>query len=432
MLYTQFGKEKRNCTFSMYFRTTKIQLVYSWQWQALAPPSVLYCRVYLSKNSGVYLHLPELLCSLGVDDYRACYFPYIETGARMEACFHALMAVVEEYIPALEQLGQTGGDQEILAYWQQHPFFEQPTETEAAEEPEKIENAEQAENLQVLSQRIMESVMVARHTLLDAYEAFLLGDWEKSLEKYRKLEKSGLSDYERGLCRFLEDDRNRGFVPMPPECLSAADYKLYAGAKTDWRGCVLLYIPCAAICCSLIGLMSGILSRGTIFFFGVEWWFGLVIGVFPALFGYGVLERQVLALMGGPHRRRRLDYCDMMDSRSGLTKLLKVVFAVAVAGSLWFCIAVPGMSIRFYDTYGVYYTEEGATVQFAYDQMAGIYYTSARYNSFGGRLERPSYVLVLENGEQVDLDACTWKLDKQRQIIETLFPEAEIAEVDSL
>ena len=76
-LYTQTAWDKHMTFFSVYFRASRVELVYSRKWETMAPPSVLFARIYLSKNNPVYLHLPELIGFLGIDDYRACYFPYI-------------------------------------------------------------------------------------------------------------------------------------------------------------------------------------------------------------------------------------------------------------------------------------------------------------------------------------------------------------------
>ena len=84
-VHTEFEAGKKACAFSMLLRASRIELVYCWKWEVLAPPSVLFCRVYLNKNVPLFLHLPELICELGEEDFRTCYFPCIESVQRMRA-----------------------------------------------------------------------------------------------------------------------------------------------------------------------------------------------------------------------------------------------------------------------------------------------------------------------------------------------------------
>ena len=46
VLYTEVTENKKDCVFTMYLRAIRVELVYCWKWEALAPPSVLYCRFY--------------------------------------------------------------------------------------------------------------------------------------------------------------------------------------------------------------------------------------------------------------------------------------------------------------------------------------------------------------------------------------------------
>ena len=122
-LYTQTAWDKHMTFFSVYFRASRVELVYSRKWETMAPPSVLFARIYLSKNNPVYLHLPELIGFLGIDDYRACYFPYIENPQRMTDCMEALTEILSDYIPKIEELANTGEDQAILERWANEGFF---------------------------------------------------------------------------------------------------------------------------------------------------------------------------------------------------------------------------------------------------------------------------------------------------------------------
>lgn len=422
LLYTQVETEKKTCIFSMYFRAVKIQFVYTWRWSSLAPSNVLFCRIFPRKADDFFLHLPELLPYLNAKDYRACYFPYIESPSRMEACLKQLMLIVEEYIPTLEQLGTTQKTQDIFDDWLKINYLNDKKEKNLPPDDEKID-------VEFLSyfQRFWESLLVTRYTTDDAYEAFLTGNWETSLQHYDK--KKEKDTYEQGLCDFMRENRPENFQPMPPDCFSLPGYKSATRPKNDWKCIGIFYIPCAVLFCGLLAIMNGMFSHETIYYFGVEWWFGLLLGALPAIFGGLFFQKKILSFLNKKENQDHLAYFDMVNNRPWVYKMCFCAFLAATIGCLTFCIALPSMSMRFYDSYGIYYLEENG--RFDYSQIEDIYYIEARYNVYEDRLERPSYVLILDTGVQVDLDACTSDLEIQENLIEDLFSEFEIILVDS-
>lgn len=420
VFHTEVIHEKNLAAFSALFRVIRVELVYSRKWETVAPPSVLYCRVYLSKNDPVYLHLPELLSYLDTGDYRACYFPCIESAQRMEDCFRALTRIVDDHIPAAQQLASTDRGREVMERWAEGGFSEDP------EGKEESQDGPIDWDTMLWARKLQESFMVSRHTTLDAYEAFLNGDREKAIEKYEKMRKNGLSIYEKGLLEFLRSEAAQDFSPMPPECYAYGAYKKTAkGDKTDLKGLFLLYAGFAVLFCGLLAVINGFLARDTLYFYGIEWWFGGVLAVVPALFGYFAFQKKLRSLLGGGN-----EFLDAAKSSRFAARLAAVAFTVAMAGCIWFCATVPGMSFRMYDDYAVYYSEEETLKQFAYAQVEEIYCISARYNSYGDRVERASCVLILEDGRQVDLD-CNGSVEEQLAVVRQLFPELEILELDS-
>ena len=108
----------------------------------------------------------------------------------------------------------------------------------------------------------------------------------------------------------------------------------------------------------------------------------------------------------------------------------KKLFALILAVSLGFCVAMPLMGGRFYEDHALIYEEGIRPQRVEYDDISEIYYILGRYNDFGDLISRPSYVLVLHNGEAIDLD-CTASMKKQQQLIETIFDNFTVIEVES-
>ena len=425
VLHTEFEESKNTCIFTMLLRNTKIQLVYCWKWENMAPPSVLYCRVYLSKNVPLYLHLPELICALDMQDFRACYYPCIENTQRMQDCFRALMAVVDDYIPKAEALAISGQGDEIMKRRFEVDFWGNPLgqndETWNYDDPE-------ARSVFEVMDRLFEVIIVERFTDQDAYRAFLTGEWEKSLEKYKKLEKGGLSQYEKDLCAFMSRPENRGYKAMPPECLAILDYrKIASGSLRDLGYMLLTAIPFGLFFCTIIALANVILASGTVFFFAASPLCGLIPGLACGVFGYILFQKPILRLM---KQYKQLDFAEMLDHHPKLMKLAKVMFALILAGSMVFTIALPLMGARFYENHALI-SEEGLwDLRVEYGQICEIYYIQGRYNDYGDLIRRPYYVLLLQDGSVIDLD-CTASVKKQAEVIETIFHDFTVIKVES-
>ena len=425
VIHAQFEEQKKSCIFSMILRSTRIQLVYCWKWETLAPPSVLYCRVYLNKNVPLYLHLPELITALEEPDFRACYFPCIENRQRMENCFSALMAIVDDYIPKIEALASTGQGEKIMERRFREDFWGNRM-NDTAENHWNYQNFEDRAIMESID-RMSESVMVERFTNLDAYREFLNGNWNKSLEKYQKLEKKGLSQYEKNLCVFMADENHHGFQGMSAQCRSIEEYRNFKSDARDLLGIILCTMPWAVVYCVLIAAISSVMSAESVFFFGLPIYFGFFPALLSGVFSYIVFQKRYLKLM---HRDHDLEYYDICDHRPGVRKLAAISLAVVLTGCFGICITLSLMSDRYYDDHAQIYREGFQYYGFDYGQVQQIYYIRGRYNDFGDMINRPSYVLFLQDGMMVDLD-CSAGLKDQAELVQTLFPNFDIIEVES-
>ena len=52
-----------------------------------------------------------------------------------------------------------------------------------------------------------------------------------------------------------------------------------------------------------------------------------------------------------------------------------------------------------------------------YDDIENIYYIQSRYNEFGDRIQRASYVLDLNNGKLLDLDGYTTAKETEKELL---------------
>lgn len=423
VLYTEVKENKKNCVFTMYFHAIRVDLVYCWKWESLAPPSILFSRFYLDKNVDLFLHLPELMVNLEAEDYRACYFPYIENTQRMEACFRALVQLVDDYIPAAEHIVQSGKADVLMKAWFESEFFNDQKEPDTSLQ---YDNIDQQDRMIALNYTF-EFLMVNRHTEFPAYEAFQLGQWEKSLKLYRKQEKNGLSSYERGLIRFMEAPENHGFLSMPAECFSMPGYKKATRGVTNLLGIAATWGVFSILFCAIIAIYNAIRGSGTVYYFGAPAWFGISLGLLPALFGFGAFQTKILSWLG---RKKELDIATMLDAHPVMNKLLMLLFAVSVAASMLFGFYILNMGDRFYEDHAICYRDEDAALHFDYDQIEDIYYIKARYNVYGDLVKRGSYVIALKDGTCIDLDGSADEKN-QKEMVQALFGDFTVIEVET-
>lgn len=431
LVYSEISERKNEAEWSMYFRMIRVDIVYSCQWLDLAPPSVLYCRVYLSKNEPVYLHLPVLLGYLKAGDYRACVFPCIESEARMKCCFDALMAVVRDHIAEMEEAAGSEVSGQIMREYATYGFS--PYAKMLSDPiPQKVLNTEEL----CLVQGLQENIHVVRLSDFRPYREFLKGNWGKSLKLYKKLEKRGLSEYEKGLCRFMEDPANRGFQPISRECYTLQSFKKSTGQLADLKGMLLVYAVAAVFFCGLIQILNAIHALGTVYYQGLWWWFGLILAGLPAIFGYGAWQDKIQAILNRKRPWVKEFYSFAMaksDFYKKFYKVFKWLVVVMLIAEIGFCAWLCTQSDCFYDTYAVTSSlrqRPDERVRFEYEDVVAIYHLNGRYNEYGDRLERQSYVICLRDGTWMDLDG-SCSLKKQREIVTELFPNLPITELES-
>lgn len=389
---------KKLCTADFFYRTAKLQLVYRPKEAVGIPPSTLYCRVYPDKNTPIWLHLPQLLPLLEIRDYRAVYFPYIETAQRMDACFKTLTEFLTQLLPVLETLGSTGEDQALLKTW-----ISKEASWTSPEEILRKGSFQQKNFFSALD--AYESLLLIRHTHFDPWYRYLLGDPKAALKQYRS--RKDLSDYERGLCEFLASPEAEGFVPISGDCFALKDKNSVTRGKDDSLTmglCALaLYGVFAPVLCLVMGLIQIIGAWGAACWFGAPWYFGALLAALPAMFGGIALRRRLIPLLFRKTAARQLEFDDIISDTPLVRYLSRGMLAVTTAAVLILIPVVSGSSVQLFETHGTIHHSLFEHQHFSYDEVEVIYHIHSRYNDFGERVELDSYVIATSDGNLTDL-----------------------------
>lgn len=389
---------KKRCTADFLYRTVRIQLVYRPKEGVGIPPSTLYCRVYPDKNTPIWMHIPQLLPLLGYQDYRAVYFPYIESGPRMEACFGALAEFLGRLLSELERLGAVGGDRELLkALISQEISWAEP------EEVLRKDSFQQKNFLSI--QDANETLLLIRYTQSKPWYLYLLGERKAALKQLRS--QRDLSAYDAGLCDFLESPVSKGFLPITDECFALRDKDSLTRGKEDILTmglCALvLFGIFAAVLCLVMALVQIISARGTSCWFGPPWYSGALFAALPAMFGGIALRRQLIALLFPKNASRKLEFDDIISDTPLVRYLSRSVFAITAAGVLLLIPVVGSSQVQLYEDRGTIHHSLFEHQSFTYDEVEVIYHIQSRYNDFGDRLELDSYVIATQDGQLTDL-----------------------------
>lgn len=416
-----YSSSKKEAIFGMEFNQIRLEIVYTKKNKLFIPPSMIYVRIYFDKLSPIYYHLPEIFSFLEEYDFRACYFPYIENIYRMNSCFEALFELLNDYL-------------EVFDHWNDQMKHELYEYQKAFLLKQFNETSVQEDDLMIFERDFYEKYYyLSRYSVFSGYYAFLQEDYSTAIKEYKKLaRKETLSDYECQLLEYIETIET--YDAIPQECFALHDIQPYLkSSKHDLKDILLflliIYFPSAFLSCLSLFTIQKILSINTLVYCGIEWWFGLVLGVLPALFGAIAFRREMMALLKYKNLIKAIDFDDILNS-DVTNRFAYLSFALSCIVVFAFILICSFDSLRFYqDHLDVYQDDFIKRKVYFYEDVEKIYHIDARINDWDERIERESYILYFDNGDYLDLDGYTSIQVSENDIL-PLF-DSEVIDVDS-
>lgn len=422
-LGTDIVYHKKWCAVSVEQRLLKVEFVYVKKELSLVGASTLYCRLYLNKNSVVFHHLPDLLAAFNIDDFRSCYFSYIENAERMGRCFAVLKDMLTTYTPMLEQAVLDGKAEQL-----RQQLFESYDTLYQLNGQLDFSRADESgtpeEGYFLRLQEFRNDYLVNSFTKMGAYYDVLLGKRERAIKRYGKLDRKGkLSVYERRLYSYLQTADSLDFCPMPPECFSqkiAYQYVYGFNFSAVIKCFLAFYIPCAALFCLMCLLIQGVLTAGALFSLQAPWYMGLISAGLCSVFGTIAFRKPLMKVAMGKKARQAVEFDELLNP-PGVDIFARVVFVISAIVALGFNTLIAADSVRFYKESFVYcpqfpFFEE----RVLYSEVDAVYHIDARYNVYDERIERSSYVIVMADGSYVDLDGYTSVDITEKQVLPLL------------
>ena len=377
--------------------------------------NILYCRVHPDKREEFYYLLPELFVLLGIEEYRSCFFAEIESEERLENCFSQLVNILDIYADEIENAVQAGEiplEKEQLKF--DYPEFKHIFE----------DNAD-----------IRDLLYIDKYTEGAQYKHLLSGDIAKEIRVLERLaEKEKASEYQKRLLGYLRSHPD--FSPMPDECnaVKAQGRKALGGVIVYTAVLSVSYVVFASLFLLLWAIPAAVGSSGCSAYYGTPWFSALIMAVVPALFG-GLAFRRPLIDFLFKNRAAAIIRRDRMKNGRGTDIIARISFVLCFGIAVSIMIYMIGFSVRFYDDRLELPGTNSAPfnyVEYGYDEIDAIYHIIARYNDYGERVERSSYVIKLKNGRIFDLDGFVPEKEVEQVVIPLLSGyDVEYPEVDS-
>ena len=411
-----FSVTPKEAVYSMVRRVITVELVLRRSAAAGMVNNILYCRIYPNKNRNVFYLLPEIFTEMDIDEYRSCFFPMIETAERLEACFNAHWALLKQYLPQIEDAADEG----LL------PYDLKPTEDDTVEH-KRIASSEQLFSL--------EPFVITDYTIGAPNKALLTGDRAKTIRLIDKARAKGRTlEYQNRLSDFLKtcgDD----FKPMPDECNALLDEaKAKKGVFGVYAAAFLVcWLGLSAVFMAMHLIFNGLFTAGCVAVFGPPWYFFLMLTLMPAFCGMLFFRKRLVSLIA-PKRAHILNNIDRIQNGRGVNAFAGGFALLLLVASVILFFVISTESVRVYEDRFDYVKHGSLTEreEYRFEDIEKVYRVSARYNIYGDRIERASYVAVMKDGRHFDFDGSSDMERTEKELLPMLKALGiPIGEVDS-
>ena len=388
---------KKVCRYKISFYSYAIEFRYVKKESLYFKPSSLYCVVYLNKNSVVHYHLTDLIPHLDKKDLQPCYFWCIENTARLSSCFQNLVSTLVNVISQLSfSLSEETALSASLFRSYQSIFSLKDTDLDFT----KIENSKDyAQSFFLSLQNTRDGFLFSRYSSFAPYALLLQNKVGKALRKYEKLDQKGkLLDYEKLLVRHIQDPKNHTSVTLDSGCDSSGKAEKQITSLNFLKALLIVYPLASLFFCGCFAIYNALISINTLAVLSAPWYMGFLCAGLCSIFGTIAWT----SLLPVPNKHisieKQKELLKILVSK-GLKRLVVACFALSVAASIFFSVMIMISNVRFYDDRVAFY---GNT--YRYDEIHSVYYISARYNVYGDRIERGSYVILFQDHTSLDLD----------------------------
>lgn len=385
------------CKYTIRFYSHAVEFRYVKKESLYFKPSSLYCVIYLNKNSVAYYHLPDLIPHLPEKSFQPCYFWCIESADRLKNCFENLVKTLEN---VLSQLANFPLEEATLSA----SLFKSYQAIFGLKDKDldfsKIEDAKEHTQVFFLSlQNTRDGYLFSRFSNFSPYVCLQKNKVKKAIQKYEKLDQKGkLLEYEKSLLSHLKDPDSRVSIAIDSGCSTSVEVEKQITGLSFLKAFLIVYSFSSIFFCGCFALYRLIISVNALTVLAAPWYMGFLCAGLCSIFG----SIAWTSLFPIPNKRisieKQKEMLKILVSK-GLKRLVVICFALSLAASIFFTVMIMIPCIRFYDDRISFYGNN-----YNYSEIHSVYYISARYNVYGDRIERGSYVILFQDQTSLDLD----------------------------
>ena len=359
--------------------------------------SLLECKLMAEKNNPDALRysLMDVFNALELDDFRCALIPSIASETAMAAAFQWLGEIVGDHLPAIAAL-LAGEEQHYRLY----ACFTADVQRFFPDYMHSGYDVVDQKNLDLYYGWLRGRFGFAQ----GAYMRYLGGNPFHARKKLARTKKTLL--YERRLLAYL-DTPGQKRDPLPPMLCE----QIKGPQGTDARYVLAVFaswIPLTALCLpfwlGVFYLLRAIAMRGQLLLIGPDPFEAFMPAFLTAIVLSFFTRRMVMRLLFRRRAAELLENDAILFSR-GTQRFMKGFLYVVFLGGMSFLFVCVNANIAFGE---VGFTDNRAmfSMQGEYHPYAAIdhvYYKPDRINGFGETIPFDSYVLVLRDGEEIDL-----------------------------
>ncbi len=397
ILSEELEDTKKICKYKIEFYSFILEFRYVKKESAFFKSSSLYCVVYFRKNSVVYYHLTDIIPFLDHRTFKSCYFWNIESPERLNCCFESLMTILDSITSQIQSF--LIDDSLLLKnLFNSYKMIYNLKENDI--DFNKIEDDKDYNHSYFLYlQNMRDGYIFSRYCNFAPYALLLKNKVDKALKKYEKLNKKDkLFEYEKHLIDHIRNSEPCEFHAFDSTCDTSISEKLMA-PLSGLKAFAAVFCISSIFFCGFSATYNLIVSINALLVLSAPWYTGFICAGLCSVFG----AIAFISYMPNRHltKKERKAFSNILISK-GVKKFSFVTFVLSVLVSMFFAVMIMFSNVRFYD-YGVKFDKQS----YDYNQIDSVYHIDARYNVYGDRIERASYVILFNDKTSLDLDGYT-------------------------
>lgn len=385
-------------TARIYYKSFAIEFAYTSHGMMGVVNSILSCSVYPDKSeNSIGIPLPLVTDYFGMDVEAPLCIPLITNEQAMLQAFRCVAEEVKRLLPVVAQKCSEAEQREEL----QQKF---------CDEMRNIFQIEISGLLPEPQRRALADFFVNRFSS-DAFLNALRGNREKAVKQLGK--SKSLTGYETRMHRIWQTQEDGVSAQLSVVLQNAKAFSGYGTSKVERREFTAAFVAWFVLCplfsvlyLGLYAVLVWIAGRQSVCLLGPSY-------NYPYCFLAGFITAIAVSYFTRFFFFKRLfkkdygQYCEMeyITNVDGSNKLMKCFLTVVVVGSVVLLVLMSHWNLNFLQD-GLVDNTEFFSLKgeyYSYNEVACVYYKPNRVNGFGETIDYPSYVLVLENGYEIDL-----------------------------